>query len=226
MITKGERKMRKLTVAAIIAVIAAGVFTGCGNAAGVQGGGTGNSPAGQTSGQTSGQASGQASGQTENTGNSAAQGTQNNGGQDIGEDAALQAALKAAGVSEADASRVLISMDRDDGMTLYEVRFDAGGTEYDYEIQASDGQVVSSDLEKIRDDGRGGNASTAVSREQAMETALAKVPGAAEKDIRIELDYDDGRYRYEGDIIYDRVEYDFEIDADSGEIVEWSEERN
>lgn len=72
----------------------------------------------------------------------------------------------------------------------------------------------------------GGNASTAVSREQAMETALAKVPGAAEKDIRIELDYDDGRYRYEGDIIYDRVEYDFEIDADSGEIVEWSEERN
>ena len=137
-----------------------------------------------------------------------------------------QAALKAAGVSEADASRVLISMDRDDGMTLYEVRFDAGGTEYDYEIQASDGQVVSSDLEKIRDDGRGGNASTAVSREQAMETALAKVPGAAEKDIRIELDYDDGRYRYEGDIIYDRVEYDFEIDADSGEIVEWSEERN
>ena len=138
--------MRKLTVAAIIAVMAAGVFTGCGNAAGVQGGGTGNSPAGQTSGQTSG--------------------------------------------------------------------------------QASDGQVVSSDLEKIRDDGRGGNASTAVSREQAMETALAKVPGAAEKDIRIELDYDDGRYRYEGDIIYDRVEYDFEIDADSGEIVEWSEERN
>ena len=142
--------MRKLTVAAIIAVMAAGVFTGCGNAAGVQGGGTGNSPAGQTSGQTSGQASG----------------------------------------------------------------------------QASDGPVVSSDLEKIRDDGRGGNASTAVSREQAMETALAKVPGAAEKDIRIELDYDDGRYRYEGDIIYDRVEYDFEIDADSGEIVEWSEERN
>ena len=31
---------------------------------------------------------------------------------------------------------------------------------------------------------------------------------------------------YEGDIIYERVEYDFEIDADSGDILEWSEERD
>ena len=29
---KGERKMKRLTVAAIIAVMVAGVFTGCGNA--------------------------------------------------------------------------------------------------------------------------------------------------------------------------------------------------
>ena len=52
-----------------------------------------------------------------------------------------------------------------------------------------------------------------------------KVPGATENDLRIELDYDDGRYRYEGDIIYQQVEYDFEINADTGEVIEWSEER-
>lgn len=70
------------------------------------------------------------------------------------------------------------------------------------------------------------NADVAVSREEAIDIALAKVSGATENDIRIELDHDDGRYKYEGDIIYERVEYDFEIDANSGDILEWSEERD
>ena len=157
----------------------------------------------------------------------------NSGTQDIGEDAALQAALEAAGISEADASRVRVSMDRDDGRVVYDVRFDVDQTEYDYEVLASDGQIVSSDVERRDDDGyddddrsRGSNADVAVSREEAIDIALAKVSGATENDIRIELDHDDGSYKYEGDIIYERVEYDFEIDANSGDILEWSEERD
>ena len=219
---KGERKMKRLT-AAIIAVMAAGVFTGCGNPGMAhQNSGNGTAASGQTDN------AGNTAGQTDNTGSTAGTETKNTGTQDIGEDAALQAALDAAGINEADASRILVSMDRDDGRVVYDVRFDAGQTEYDYEILAADGQVVSSDIEQIRDDRsqNGNNAGTAVSREKAIETALAKVPGATENDIRIELDYDDGRYKYEGDIIYDRVEYDFEIDADSGEILEWSQERD
>lgn len=156
----------------------------------------------------------------------------NSGTQDIGEDAALQAALEAAGISEADASRVRVSMDRDDGRVVYDVRFDMDQTEYDYEVLASDGQIVSSDVERRDDDGyddddrsRGSNADMAVSREEAIDIALAKVSGATENDIRIELDHDDGRYKYEGDIIYERVEYDFEIDANSGDVISWEEER-
>ena len=30
---------------------------------------------------------------------------------------------------------------------------------------------------------------------------------------------------YEGEIIYDGVEYEFEIDAQTGNVIEWSEER-
>ena len=33
-------------------------------------------------------------------------------------------------------------------------------------------------------------------------------------------------YKYEGEIIYQMVEYDFEIDANTGTILEWSEERD
>ena len=228
---KGERKMKRLTVAAIITVVAAGVFTGCGNAGTTQmNSATGTTAESQNSQDAGTQSSAQsddqnAAGTTDQTGS-------NSGTQDIGEDAALQAALEAAGVSESDASRLRISKDRDDGRVVYEIRFDVDQTEYDYDVLASDGQILSSDVELRNDDrdddddrNRGSNADVAISREEAIDIALAKVSGATESDIRIELDHDDGRYKYEGDIIYERVEYDFEIDANSGDVLEWSEER-
>ena len=224
--------MKRLTVAAIITVVAAGVFTGCGNAGTTQmNSATGTTAESQNSQDAGTQSSAQsddqnAAGTTDQTGS-------NSGTQDIGEDAALQAALEAAGVSESDASRLRISKDRDDGRVVYEIRFDVDQTEYDYDVLASDGQILSSDVELRNDDrdddddrNRGSNADVAISREEAIDIALAKVSGATESDIRIELDHDDGRYKYEGDIIYERVEYDFEIDANSGEVLEWSEERD
>ena len=224
--------MKRLTVAAIITVVAAGVFTGCGNAGTTQmNSATGTTAESQNSQDAGTQSSAQsddqnAAGTTDQTGS-------NSGTQDIGEDAALQAALEAAGVSKSDASRLRISKDRDDGRVVYEIRFDVDQTEYDYDVLASGGQILSSDVELRNDDrdddddrNRGSNADVAISREEAIDIALAKVSGATESDIRIELDHDDGRYKYEGDIIYERVEYDFEIDANSGDVLEWSEERD
>ena len=183
-------------------------------------------------------------------------------GKDIGRDAALEAAFNDAEVSESDTTRLKVSEDRDDGRKVYEIQFDVDNTEYDYEIQASDGSILSSETENrvqvqsnsqngsddaagqnnVQDDGQNtqdngqnsnqgqtntqtGNANVAVTREQAIETALSRVSGATEQDIRIELDRDDGVYKYEGDIIYNGMEYEFEIDANSGTILEWSEER-
>ena len=227
--------MKRLTVAAIIAVMAAGVFTGCGNRGTAQmNSATGNTADSRNSGAVNSvQGDDQEAAGIENEAQSGGQTDADPGARDIGEDAALKAALEAAGVSEADASRIRVSLDRDDGRTVYDVSFDVGQTEYDYEVLASDGRVVSSDVEQRDDDrydcdgrNRRKNADVAVSCEEAADIALAKVPGATENDIRIELDHDDGRYKYEGDIIYERVEYEFEIDADSGEVISWGEERS
>lgn len=181
--------------------------------------------------------------------------------QDVGKDAALDAALAHAGINESDAARVKISEELENGKKIYEVSFDAAEKEYDYEIQASDGTILHSDVELRQDEessfvdqgqgdvqepdqngaqtenngqasggaaaggsGSGQQTSAAVSREQAISIALERVPGATQKDIRIELDYDDGQYRYEGEIIYQRKEYEFEIDANTGKVLEWSEE--
>lgn len=176
------------------------------------------------------------------------------GGKDIGKEAALEAALQDAGVTEEEAARLKTSKDSDDGRTVYEIQFDANGTEYDYEIAAEDGTILNVDTESIASNTTAQNQDTqgnesaqatqngqqndtqnaqaqsaeadvAVSQEQAMQTALERVPGATESDIRMELDNDDGQYKYEGDIIYDQREYEFEIDANTGTVLEWSEER-
>ena len=65
----------------------------------------------------------------------------------IGEAAARSAALSHAGVSESDASRIQVELDRDDGRTLYEVEFHVGRTEYSYEIDAASGAILKAEQE-------------------------------------------------------------------------------
>ena len=219
--------MKKLAVLAVIAGLTAGIMTGCGGtqrnadaAAQMTGQGNGAQEAAVQSGEVYDDRDDRIDDQYDDRNKAA----------NTDQAAALQTALKDAGVNEADASRIRVTMDRDDGMLVYEVRFDAAEVEYDYEIDAESGRIISTDVERWDDDDRDdrnrtANANVAVSRDEAVRTALGKVSGATEKDVRIELDYDDGRYRYEGDIIYNGIEYDFEIDADSGRILEWEEDR-
>lgn len=241
--------MKKLAVLAVIAGLTAGIMTGCG---GTQ---RNTDAAGQMTGQGNGarQTAAQSGevyddrddrfddqyddqyddrNEMTNADQAVAQQTaqQPAATEDEQKEAALQTALADAGINEADASRIRVTMDRDDGMLVYEVRFDAAEVEYDYEIDAQSGRIISTDVERWDDDDRDDrnrtvNANVAVGRDEAVKTVLGKVSGATEQDVRIELDYDDGRYKYEGDIIYNGIEYDFEIDADSGRILEWEEDR-
>lgn len=179
-------------------------------------------------------------------------------GNDIGEAKAKEIALENAGVSESDISRFQSSKERDDGRTTYEIQFDSGDTEYDYEIDAENGDILSYDTETI---GNGsdqiqsetnttGNTDTTqdntqnstqantqsntgttqtpnvqISEADAKAAVLERVPGATEQDLHMELEHDDGKYIYEGDVIYQQTEYDFEIDANTGNFLKWSEER-
>ena len=158
-------------------------------------------------------------------------------GKDIGQEEAEKIAFQDAGIQETDTSRLRVSREQDDGRKSYEIEFDAGNKEYSYEIQASDGTILSSDVETIQQNIQTENQQTteapvsqtptpAVSEADSKKAALDRVPGAAEQDLRMELEYDDGRYIYEGDIYYQQKEYEFEIDANNGSFLKWSEERD
>lgn len=60
---------------------------------------------------------------------------------------------------------------------------------------------------------------------KAKQIALDRVSGAKESDLtKFHLETDDGRQVYEGEIRYNDKEYEFEIDAVSGDVVNWEED--
>lgn len=140
----------------------------------------------------------------------------------VDEAKAKSIALNDAGVKEADTAYLKVKLDYDDGVKVYDVEFYAGGTEYDYEINAATGEIRSMDHDAE------GYAPTqtgsAKSEADIQAIALAKVPGATASDLWMHLDHDDGRQVYEGSIYYNSMEYEFTIDAYSGAILEWDSE--
>ncbi len=66
----------------------------------------------------------------------------------IGEAKAKEIALAHAGVSADSALRMECKLEREDGTMLYEISFDAGGYEYDYEVDAITGSILKYDKER------------------------------------------------------------------------------
>nr|WP_325212025.1 PepSY domain-containing protein [uncultured Oscillibacter sp.] len=60
----------------------------------------------------------------------------------IGEEAAKSAALTHAGISAESAGYIRCELNEDDGRWVYEIEFQAGAAEYEYEIDAASGAVV------------------------------------------------------------------------------------
>lgn len=144
----------------------------------------------------------------------------------ITEAQAKDIALKHAGVSAQQAHFTKMKLDRDFGRSEYELEFFVGNVEYDYEIDAADGTVrkFSRETHAAAPFGNGGQQGQPglIGEQKAVEIALARVPGAKPEHVRkLKLDYDDGMQLYEGEIFYNFREYEFEINAQTGEVVGW-----
>ena len=143
----------------------------------------------------------------------------------ITEDQASQIALDHAELSASQVTFLKSSLDYDDGRQVYDVEFYSSDyTEYDYEIDAATGDILSYDSDAEGYAPPTANT-TAITADQARQIALAEVPGATVNDIyEFELDRDDGRLEYEGTIYYNGMEYEFTIDGYSGAIRSWEAE--
>jgi uncharacterized membrane protein YkoI len=151
----------------------------------------------------------------------------------IGDERAKQAALEHAGIGASEAERLHTELDYDDGAMVYEVEFYYSGMEYEYEVNATDGSIMKHDQEPANNENSGTKRDTErkttpapdttdfIGESKAVEIAEAHAGITAGSNVKVELDKDDGLYIYDVDFEAGQTEYDYEINAATGEIVSW-----
>ena len=143
----------------------------------------------------------------------------------IGEEKAKSIALAHAGVKESDTAYIVCKLDYDDGIAEYDVEFYVGNMEYDVEINAKTGDVLSYDNEaeyNYTTQPAVSDANNYIGQEKAKSIAL-KDAGVSASDvlyIKCEFDYDDGLAEYEVEWQIGKMEYEYTISALDGTIWE------
>ena len=142
---------------------------------------------------------------------------------------AKQKALDDAGV-KADAAVFLKAYyDSDDIVPHYDVRFEANGYEYEYEVKASDGTILEKDVDNERKPVNSTPASNEyISADKAKSIAYdhASVKAADVKFSKAELDRDDLIVHYDVEFVAGDYEYEYEINAESGKVIAYDKEYN
>lgn len=139
---------------------------------------------------------------------------------------AKAAALKHAGVKEKDVTGLRVKYEVDDGVAQYDVDFRHGDYEYDYEIHAKTGKVLSYDKDYDPVEVQTGGTAAKVTADEAKAIAL-KHAGLKEADVtglRAEYDVDDGVAQYDVEFRQGRYEYSYEINAETGKILQSEKE--
>lgn len=192
-------------------------------------------------GQTSNHEPAAAGATTAETGGQAAPAAQSQG---ITEEDAKRIAFEHAGVNEGDLSYLKVKLERDHGRDEYDVEFFVGNKEYDYDIDAATGEILSYDYDAESDmpggaqNQNGGNSPAAgtqnnngafyITQDQAKAVALAhaNVSEGEISKLKIEFDQDHGKAEYDVEFKVDRTEYEYEIDAVTGEILSFETDRD
>ncbi len=146
----------------------------------------------------------------------------------ITRDRALEIAVADAGVAAGDILRRESEIDFDDdhGVMVYEVEFVVGELEYEYEVDAVSEKIlekeIGADDKKEEREEVSSAPDGSISREAALEIACrdAGVAADAVRRPKIEVDLERGVYVYEVEFKHGDREYEYTINASSGDIIE------
>jgi uncharacterized membrane protein YkoI len=139
----------------------------------------------------------------------------------IGLAAAKATALDNAGLSESDVTFTKAELDTDDGMLKYDLEFFTSSNEYDYEVNAQSGAIIEKSVEAIERSVKEQKSYIGVDKAKTVALEHAGISTASASFSKAKLDNDDGKVVYEIEFYVGRTEYDYEIDAYSGTILEY-----
>ena len=140
----------------------------------------------------------------------------------IGENTAISKALKNAGTTRSAVWDLECEKDKDDGVTVYEVEFKKGRTEYSYKINAKTGAV----REKSVEYGYRYSSGKLIGQTAAIDKAFAfsGISKASATNLVCRYDYDEGKAVYEVKFRKGSWKYEYDVNARTGKIVEYSRE--
>ncbi len=142
-------------------------------------------------------------------------------------------ALADAGLSSSDVTFTKEKLDYDDGIEVYDIEFYTASHEYDYEINATTGAIHSKEVEahaqasaSVSSGTTSQSSGTYIGVDEAKSIAVSHA-GLSVSDVtfkKAKLDDDDGRVEYEIEFYYGNMEYEYDIDAVSGSILDFDME--
>ena len=113
---------------------------------------------------------------------------------------------------------------------------------YEYNIDADTGKILSYsqkvreivsntvniekpemlDVKMNEDENKIFNPLKYISEDEVKEIIIKRITGSKKENIiRLKLDDDDGKIIYEGRMVYQNTEYNFKLDALTGEVISW-----
>ncbi|MGM9530822.1 PepSY domain-containing protein [Intestinibacter sp.] len=130
------------------------------------------------------------------------------------------------------------NLEKDDGVLQYDATLVKDNMEYDIDVDANTGKILSFEKEvydeedKIedqviskesnQDENTTESKNNYISIEEAKKIMKNKASGATLVDF--EFDMEDGRAEYEGELVGNNIEYDIVLDATTGAVIEFEKD--
>lgn len=143
---------------------------------------------------------------------------------------AKEIAINNAGIPNNNVSMLKEEYTTEDGVNKYDIEFFTNDNkEYDYEINANTGEIISYDneLEDFINEDMEEVIKDKIGLDKALDIALqdANLSLNEVEIIKEEYNEDDNTSKYEISFTNNNIEYDYEIDATSGKIIKVDKEK-
>ena len=150
----------------------------------------------------------------------------------ISADKAKKIALGDAKLAEKDVTFVKVELEFENNRLVYDVEFYSGNVEYDYEIDAANGAILSvdKDIENYVIPTQPSKEAptkaqvSEISVEEAKQIALSHAGVGSARFTKAKIDYENGIKVYEIEFKVGNMEYEYDINVSNGAIISSSAE--
>ena len=150
----------------------------------------------------------------------------------ISADKAKKIALGDAKLAEKDVTFAKVELELEDNRLVYDVEFYSGNVEYDYDIDAVSGAIVSADKDienyvipaQPSTEAPTKAQASEISVEKAKQIALSHAGVGSARFTKAKIDYENGVKVYEIEFKVGNMEYEYDINVVNGAIVSSSAE--